>query len=211
MIAPDPLVRITSEDSPSSSSASYNLVKPSCLCSSGVSSFSSSPPLTTDEIELNLMDKNIWTDPFQLDVFSSSHHCGKQSFLVSYQCFPLFWENLPRCWSIWRRCWRWSHSPSLSRKTCGKTAPPCNGWCWYKTLSWSCWRYISHDEELVRALAPYDVLHVEELGDPELPLRHTECQLAVPDVTFHVEYLFIIDFKRNDDIFHSKCISNSSD
>ena len=69
-----------------------------------------------------------------------------------------------------------------------------------ETKGWSSWRYVSHDEELVRALAPYDVLHVEELGDPELPLRHTECQLAVPDVTFHVEYLFIIDFKRNDDI-----------
>ena len=47
---------------------------------------------------------------------------------------------------------------------------------------------------------------LEQSWYSQMFLCDAECQLAVPDVTFHVEYLFIIDFKRNDDIFNSKCI-----
>ena len=40
--------------------------------------------------------------------------------------------------------------------------------------------HVGHDEELVGALAPHHVVHVQQLRDPQLVLRQTEGEEAVP-------------------------------
>ena len=47
--------------------------------------------------------------------------------------------------------------------------------------------HVGHDEELVRALSVNHVVNIQQLWDPQLPLRHPEGQGTIPEQKTYLE------------------------
>ena len=172
VIAPEPLLRIISEDSPSSSSASWSVPLPAPASSGlGVSSLSSKPPLTTEETES-----------------PSGKVRGRSNgeLTKSHRTSLLPVRRVAGCSSPLTR--RLQAFPGRIFLTAGVFEGVVHGGVIagvrHRELVVELGQ-VGHDEELVRALAANHVVDIQQLRDAQLSLGQSEGQGAVPEEEKH--------------------------